>query len=332
MIWNSSMQFFDAPFELESELEQAIVNASPVLFGKSRVFLPIKRRIGEKGKVQNIPDGYLIDLSSAREPRLFVVEIELAIHDPLKHIAVQILEFSLSFETSQRQIKNILKTNLAANAEAWAKCQKYVSDNNYDNIDVFLERITDDGSKFNALVIIDELDDDLERVLRSRFRFPVETLTFKRYRDKSGQAIYQFEPFLGELDQIDESDKIIADKVDISEVDTVVVPAQEDGFIATFLGENCWYAIRIHASMLSRIKYLATYRVAPESAITHLAKVHSIEPWRDSNKYIVIFEGPAEVLKTRIPLVPKGKVKAPQNLRYTSLKKLQAAKNLDEAF
>jgi hypothetical protein len=35
------------------------------------------------------PDGYLID-PSGQVPRLYVVENELAAHDPLRHIAVQI--------------------------------------------------------------------------------------------------------------------------------------------------------------------------------------------------------------------------------------------------
>ena len=39
--------------------------------------------------------------------------------------------------------------------------------------------------------------------------------------------------------------------------DTVVVPAQEEGFQDVFLGENCWYAIRISGGMLPRIKYVA---------------------------------------------------------------------------
>jgi hypothetical protein len=52
----------------------------------------VKKKIGKKGGLRNIPDGYLIDLSDAK-PRLFVVENELAVHDPLRHIAVQILQF-----------------------------------------------------------------------------------------------------------------------------------------------------------------------------------------------------------------------------------------------
>jgi hypothetical protein len=33
-------------------------------FGESRIYLDVKRLIGERGQTQNIPDGYLLDLSS----------------------------------------------------------------------------------------------------------------------------------------------------------------------------------------------------------------------------------------------------------------------------
>jgi hypothetical protein len=52
-------------------------------------------------------------------------------------------------------------------------------------------------------------------------------------------------------------------------LDTIIVPAQSDGFDEVFIGQNCWYAIRIAAGMLSKIKYVAAYRSQPESAVTH---------------------------------------------------------------
>jgi hypothetical protein len=118
---------------------------------------------------------------------------------------------------------------------------------------------------------------------------------------------------------------------DIEEVDTVVVPAREDGFKEVFLGENRWYEIRIHHTVIPRLKYIAAYQVAPISAITHWAPVRNIEPWRDSGKLVVNFATPARDIKP-IPLVPKGKVKALQNIRYTSFGKLQGARTLDEVF
>ncbi|QIF06034.1 hypothetical protein G5S37_10845 [Roseimicrobium sp. ORNL1] len=110
-----------------------------------------------------------------------------------------------------------------------------------------------------------------------------------------------------------------------------MVPAREDGFQETFLGENRWYAIRIHSSMLPKIRYIATYRVAPVSAITHVAEVSKIEPWKDTGKYVLDFKESAKAM-TPIPLVPGGRIMAPQAPRYTSFARLQKAKSLDEVF
>ena len=41
--------------------------------------------------------------------------------------------------------------------------------------------------------------------------------------------------------------------------DTIIVPAQKEGFEKVFLGENCWYAIRISGGMLQNIKRIAGY-------------------------------------------------------------------------
>jgi hypothetical protein len=125
------------------------------------------------------------------------------------------------------------------------------------------------------------------------------------------------------------SDKIPQDS--IAEVDTVVVPAQEDGFREVFLGENRWYAIRMYHGIIPRIKYIAAYQVIPVSAITHWAPVKNIEPWRDPGKFVVNFAEPAKEISP-IPLVPKSRVKALQNIRYTSFDRLQKAKTLDEVF
>jgi hypothetical protein len=60
----------------------------------------VKKLIGESRKTQNIPDGYLLDLSSPRKPVLYHVEVELARHDPLWHIAQELLNSSLSFKST----------------------------------------------------------------------------------------------------------------------------------------------------------------------------------------------------------------------------------------
>ena len=84
--------------------------------------------------------------------------------------------------------------------------------------------------------------------------------------------------------------------------------------------------------MLPKTKFITAYRVFPESAVTHLAPVASIEQWKDTCKYVVNFSeaaGPIGPLR----LVQHGQVRAPQGPRYTSKARIEAAANdLDDVF
>ena len=208
--------------------------------------------------------------------------------------------------------------------------------NGFDNIDFLLEQMIY-RTPFQALVVIDELHDELETLLVSRFKFGVDVLTITRYRNEAGERIYEFEPLLTDIIPTPSNTKKQAQgdsgtTVDTSDIDTIVVPARDDGFKEVFMGEDRWWAIRLHTSMIPKIKHIAAYRVAPTSAITHVAPVGSIEPWQNTGKYVLTFTEPARKLDHPIRLVPKGKVKAPQSLRYTSYDRLMEAKTLDEAF
>lgn len=328
MLWTGGKKYQPYPYAKEADLEKAILQVEADLFGPQRIYLDVKKKIGAAGKTNNIPDGYLIDLTSSRVPILYVVENELANHEPLKHVAVQILEFSLSFESAPQKVKIIVKESLAARVDKWKLCEAYAARNGFENVDYLLERMIFREDGFRALVVIDELVGELETVLVSRFKFPVEVLTVERYR--AGEEVaFRFEPFLADVSG--EEGPAAGSSLDPSEIDTVVVPAREDGFLEVFIGEDRWYAIRLHTSMIPRIKHIAAYRVSPVSAITHLAPVDRIEPYKDSGKYMVVFSDKAKEI-TPIKFVPKGKVGALQGLRYTSVAKLMTAKNLDQVF
>jgi hypothetical protein len=113
-------------------------------------------------------------------------------------------------------------------------------------------------------------------------------------------------------------------------LDTIVVPAQKDGFDEVFIGENAWYAIRIGGGRLNDIKYIAAYQTAPVSAITHVAQVETIEPYGDGGKFRLNFAAPAK------PIGPLPLGNAPfttmQSPRYTSYTRLNGAKNLSDLF
>ena len=68
MLWTPKENYLNDPFEYEKDLESAIQEISVSLFGSSRIYLEVKKKIGKKGKTQNIPDAYLIDLASKKTP------------------------------------------------------------------------------------------------------------------------------------------------------------------------------------------------------------------------------------------------------------------------
>ncbi|MBX3330519.1 MAG: GIY-YIG nuclease family protein [Nitrospira sp.] len=112
--------------------------------------------------------------------------------------------------------------------------------------------------------------------------------------------------------------------------DTVIVPAQKEGFDRVFLGEHAWYAIRISGGMLPRIKYIAAYQSAPVRAVTHYAPVKQIEPYGDEGKYRLVFTEPAKAIgPIHFGDAVTGTMQGP---RYTSFKKLVTAKKISELF
>lgn len=108
-------------------------------------------------------------------------------------------------------------------------------------------------------------------------------------------------------------------------LDTLVVPAKEDGFKAVFLGENCWYAIRINSQNIPKLKYIAVYQVAPVSAVTHIAEIAEIIPYQNSDKYLVKFKSPATKIAS-VSLQPGKQGSQPQSPRYTSHDKILGSK------
>src|SRR5258706_10332626 len=315
-----------------TDLEASILHVQTALFGANRIYLDVKKRIGGKNGPHNIPDGYLVDLTGQR-PYLYVVENELAAHDPLRHIAVQILQFSLSLEEAPRAVKTILFNALQAQTDAKQQCEHYAAAHGFRNLDHMLDWLVFEGT-FAALVIIDEMPENLENVLLTRFKFGVEVLELARYENDRHERFYHFEPFLADVSA--DVAAVVAGEgttprpaLSPEEADTVVVPAHEEGARETFLGEHRWHAVRIHGAMRPRIKYIALYQVAPVSAITHVAPVQSIEPWKESDRVVVNFAEPAEPIGP-IRWVRGGHVKTFQNLRYTTYARLTVAKTLDD--
>lgn len=310
-------------YSTEKEFEQIIVQQAPHIFGSSSIYIDIKKRIGDS--IITIPDGYLIDFSFEAEPRLYIIENELSSHDPYKHMGSQLLKFAISYKASGRRIKAFLLEHLIANEQALKQAEQSLKKAGYRNIDDFLESIIFE-KPVAAIVVIDQTTPELENVL-SQLTMDTDIIEFQAF--KNGEvSIYKFTPFNAEIREISESKST---NLKPEELNTVVVAAREEGFEKEFLNNNRWYAIRINASMLDKIKYIAAYQVAPVSAVTHYAEVASIEKWEDTNKYILYFKDAPKTI-TPIPLDKDKKGLAPQAPRYTSIEKVLKAKKLSQVF
>ena len=110
--------------------------------------------------------------------------------------------------------------------------------------------------------------------------------------------------------------------------DTIIVPAKEDSFYTVFLGEWCWYPIRLGHEKLRTIKWIAVYQTSPVSAITHFAKIERIVDYLDTGRYKIVFEEPAE-LAYSVTIGDTSK-QSFQGQRYTTIEKLKMARKISD--
>lgn len=306
-------------YSKEDEFERMIVDHSSFIFGAAGIYFDIKKLIGTPKKGATIPDGYYLDLTFHNDPRLYLVEVELNSHDVYGHIGEQILRFGISSETDKYKIKNHLLNAVNQDSEKKKKLADYFAKSKYDNINELLDRVVFEN-KPAAIIVIDEATDELYNVM-AQLTMATDVIEAQTYvcGDKK---LHRFSPF---------KDEVMTDlpaNTDADDLDTIIVPAREDGFNEEFLKNDRWFAIRISGAMIDKIKHIAAYQVAPVSGITYVADVDRIEKYKDTSKYIVYFK-PGTVKKLNKVALGKKKL-APQAPRYSSHKAITTAKTLDD--
>ncbi len=115
------------------------------------------------------------------------------------------------------------------------------------------------------------------------------------------------------------------------EWDSLLCPANEEGFKEAFLEQRAWWALTLSKKKIPFIKYIAIYQAAPISRITYYGKIARIEPYKDTGKYKAFLDGAPIKLEKPVGLGENPHL-APQRAQYTSLKKILNAKTLDDVF
>lgn len=142
---------------------------------------------------------------------------------------------------------------------------------------------------------------------------------------------------------LEESEKYLQDEhgINVSELlekersekcDTVILSSNGRGFEETFLGEEeaaCWYPCRISDTRESSLKYIAIYRGAPVSAITHYAKIKEFVYDQERKCKVCYFDGSAIELPNEIKLGNKDGCFF-VGAKYTCLDSLLNAVKADE--
>ncbi len=316
-------EYVEYEYEREEEFEKDVVQNARVLFGERTIYIDVKKRLKAKYNNSSVPDGYLFDYTIQDSPKLYFVENELKNHPVRDHICPQLLQFALNYKYNMAELKELL---IRAITELGYDLDKISREAHYRNADDMFTSIIG-NNKLNVIMPIDEISDELREAI-SYFNFPIDLREFKKY--VCGDSVqFTFEPLQAPYENL----KTL--KVNNKDIDTIIVPAEKDGFENVFINENCWYAVSIGINMLDKLKYIVAYQKTPIGALTHYAEISNIELYKDTGKYIIYFKSPAVELLHKIPLNKNNPNKAPQGRVYTTFEKIKNASGnttLDDIF
>jgi len=78
--------------------------------------------------------------------------------------------------------------------------------------------------------------------------------------------------------------------------DMIVVLANQIRFRRQVIEQRMWYPIRLDDNRLGALRWIAIGNTSPVHAVTHLARMLSIKPYRNSGKYQINFAEPFQLM------------------------------------
>jgi len=315
-------------FNNEAELENVVVKNHQRIFGDDTYYFDLKKGIRHrKGDLLTIPDGYLLKFGGT--PSMTIIENEVSTHDPVSHIGIHFLKYNSALtEESKYPVKKFLLEYLRENPKEEEKIQKLMKNTPHRTISELLDTVVLDQD-FDYAIVIDEKTEELERVVRP---YGPEIIVLKKYQ-YNDEIIYHIE---GDEEQVQfqRIGKTVKSKHKMRKlpgIDTIVCPAQPEGFNEVFLNENRWFAVRIRHTMIPKLKYLAMYEKNPISAIRYIGRIKEIKPYKNTGKFEIVLDGKPQKI-TPIKLSKEFPNLFPQAPRYTIKSLIDKGRKLEDIF
>ena len=104
-IFNKNREIPETRFKKEEAFEKEIFSNYKLLFGEKTMLIETKKRIESKALGRAIPDGFLFDFSDRKDPKFYIIEVELSAHDFYRHIFPQITKFFAFFNNLEGRAK-----------------------------------------------------------------------------------------------------------------------------------------------------------------------------------------------------------------------------------
>ena len=115
---------------------------------------------------------------------------------------------------------------------------------------------------------------------------------------------------------------------DMTMPDMIIVVANQIRFRRQVIEQRMWYPISLDDNRLGALRWIAIYNTGPVCAITYLARILSIKPYRNSGKYQINFAEPLQLMSS-IRLDPENVARLAGH-RYSWVQRLNQAKFISD--
>jgi hypothetical protein len=316
----------------EADFQSCVAVVANQMFGSSAVYVDVKQGL-TSNDIVTIPSGYIIDITEASVPRLFIVKAVIARHFPFWNTGVELFKFVTSFDGAQGAIRAFLHEQIAHDTEALTRLEEARKAGQGGDVNAYLDTAV--NGNFRGLVVIDDARDELNQVLE-KINADISVLELKTYEAEDGSRLYQIDTLYGE-DEAHDLELIggigerarMARRQRLADIDTIIVPTRDETFKRLFVSEGQWFPVRIAPALKQRIRFIAAYRPAPVNAVTHLAEVRQLKLHDHVGDYTIIFKGPAQEIR-RVPL--RDMERTPTGPLFVRKDDLLRADTLEAAF